>query len=68
MSDRPAKPVPLAAQIRCLERELRLRERVYPRWILAGRLKQQVADAELAAMAAALATLRGLAAQQTTLF
>jgi hypothetical protein len=34
----------------CAERELRLRERVYPRWIEGGRLSQRKADAEIAMM------------------
>jgi hypothetical protein len=44
-------------QIACVRREIALRERVYPRQIAAGKMKQAEADAELARMRAVLATL-----------
>jgi len=50
--------VTLAAQIECVEREIKLRERVYPRWISEGRMTPGKADAELAGMRAVLATVR----------
>jgi hypothetical protein len=53
-------PVPLADQIRCVGRELGLRRRVYPKWIASGRMKQDDADREIAAMEAVLATLKDL--------
>lgn len=40
-------PEDLAA---CAEREVRMRERVYPRWVGAGKLTQARADQELAMM------------------
>jgi hypothetical protein len=56
-----AKPaVSLAGQIAEVERELAMRRAVYPRWVAAGRVKQDAADARVIAMEAVLATLRGL--------
>lgn len=53
----PRPDVPLAEQIWCVRREINMRERVYPRWVLARRMSQHQADRELAAMRAVLATL-----------
>jgi len=36
----------------CAERELKMRERVYPRWTAAGKMTQAKADAEIALMEA----------------
>ena len=36
--------------VACVERELRLRVRVYPRWVLAKRLSQEKAAAEIRLM------------------
>lgn len=52
--------VTLRQQIACAERELKMRIRVYPRWVEAGKMKQADADAEIAAMQAIVATLRTL--------
>lgn len=52
--------VPLAVQIACIEREIKMRRRVYPRWIESLRITQAKADAEIAAMEAVLATLQAL--------
>lgn len=41
----------------CAERELKMRERVYPRWIEQGRMTQQKADAETAMMRAIVEAL-----------
>lgn len=41
-----------------VERELRHRSRVYPRWIDQGRLKLETAHAHMSALQAALGTLR----------
>lgn len=54
----------LAAQIRCIERELALRKRVYPRLLKNGTLTQHMAAHELLTMEAVLATLQALRAQQ----
>jgi hypothetical protein len=59
--DAPAA-VSLPRQVECLEREVRVRERTYPRWVAGGRMSQARADEELAAMRAALDTLCLLAA------
>jgi hypothetical protein len=55
----PGSPpaVSLTRQVECLERELRMRERTYPRWVAAGKMSQSKADEELAAMQAALDTV-----------
>lgn len=34
----------------CIGRELGLRKRVYPKWVVAGRMKQEIADKEIATM------------------
>lgn len=44
-------------QVACVERELRMRRRVYPRWVEAGRMTQAKADAEIRTMEAVLATV-----------
>jgi hypothetical protein len=49
--------ISLTEQITCLRREIGYRERVYPRWCSQGKMKQDKADYEVAAMKAALATL-----------
>lgn len=54
-------PIPMTAQIACVEREIGYRERCYPRWVTEGRMKEDKADAELAAMRAVLATLKAVA-------
>ncbi len=52
-----APSIPLEAQLACVYRETALRERVYPRWVAAGRMTQAKADAEIAAMKAVERTL-----------
>jgi hypothetical protein len=47
-------------QIACVERELALRRRVYPRWVKTGKFNQVRADFEIDAMAAVLETLKSL--------
>lgn len=39
----------------CIERELKMRRRVYPRWVQDGRMSQAKADEEIAVMEAILA-------------
>lgn len=53
-------PIPLTEQIKCVEREISMRERVYPAWVQANRMTQRKADDEIAAMRAVLETLRGV--------
>lgn len=40
-----ALPVPLASQIAEVEREIKQRERVYPRWVEAGKMPKATAEA-----------------------
>jgi hypothetical protein len=47
-------------QIACVEREIKLRERTYPRWIFNKRMSERTASYELDTMRAVLDTLRGL--------
>ncbi len=53
-------PVSLADQLACCEREVKMRERVYPGWVERGRMTPQKAAAELHAMRSVVATLRQL--------
>ncbi|MBU8540236.1 hypothetical protein [Falsiroseomonas tokyonensis] len=62
---RAGEKVPLAQQIACVERELRLRRSAYPRWVAAGRMTEEKAAAETWQMQAVLDTLRGLAGTPT---
>lgn len=50
--------ISLTEQIECVERELGLRKRVYPRRVGDGKMTQSLADKEIARMEAVLATLR----------
>ncbi len=56
--------VSLAEQIASVEREIRMRERVYPRWVEQRRMMEKTAEHEIACMHAVLATLRRVAAEQ----
>jgi hypothetical protein len=47
----------LEEQIAAVRRELALRKAVYPKWVMNGRIKQETADQELAAMQAVHDTL-----------
>lgn len=38
--------------IACVDRELRMRAEVYPRWVKAGKLQQEMADRQMLAMRA----------------
>lgn len=49
--------VPYALQIECIDRELKLRRRVYPRRVEGGQMTQELADRELARMEAVKRTL-----------
>jgi hypothetical protein len=50
--------VSLTEQVAAVEREIKMRQRVYPRWVEGGRMTQQKADAEIRAMEAVLATVQ----------
>ena len=44
----------------CVEREIRMRERVYPRWVQNGKMSQNKADTEIACMKAVLRRLSSI--------
>lgn len=50
--------IPIAEQIACVERELRYRERVYPRLVENGRLSINASRLELLRMESVLETLK----------
>ena len=52
----------LDQQITCVARELKKREQVYPRWVSLGKMKPELAEYELEAIKAVLATLIGIQA------
>ena len=58
--------VSLERQIECVEREIRMRARVYPRWVKAGKLNADAAQEESAAMQAVLQTLLQLRRRMPT--
>lgn len=47
-------------QIACVKREIAMRERVYPKWIAAGRMKAEMAEREIDTMRGVLETLEGV--------
>lgn len=47
-------------QIACVEREIKMREHVYPRFVGQGKMAQEKADREIATMRAVLESLRFL--------
>jgi hypothetical protein len=49
-------------QLKCVEREIGMRKRVYPRWVEGGRMTQVKADSEMKSMEAVADTLRGIQA------
>ena len=61
------EPISVEQQIAAVQREIRMREHVYPRRISAGKMTQKLADRELAAMRAVLATLEALPKPQGAL-
>ena len=50
--------ITIEEQIACIERELGMRVKLYPRWVKGGKLTQAAADEELARMRAVLLTLQ----------
>jgi hypothetical protein len=52
--------VPIDEQVKCVEREIGMRERVYGRWVSDKRMTQKKADQEIEAMRAVLETLRNI--------
>jgi hypothetical protein len=55
--------VTLVAKIASLKREIAMRERVYPGWVRAGRMKQDAADREIRIMRAILKDMLIIRAQ-----
>lgn len=58
--DAVASPVTLGEQVGCIERELRMRSRVYSRMVSEKKMTQALADRELRQMRAVLDTLINL--------
>lgn len=52
--------VSLADQIACVEREITMRQRVYPNWVTRGRMTESNARKEIQRMQAVLETLQTL--------
>jgi hypothetical protein len=57
----------LEEMIECARREVRMRRRVYPRWVADGRMTQAAADREIASMEAIADRLCGQAATMAAL-
>jgi hypothetical protein len=53
--------VPYVEQLRCVRREIAMRERVYPRWVADRKMTQQKADFELTVMRAVADTIKPMA-------
>lgn len=60
LQTRDPSTVDLPAQLKCAQRELKIRRDVYPTWVRAGRMNVFKAEDEMAAMAAIVRTLQGL--------
>lgn len=56
----PDAEVPLPAQIKGIEREIKLRKRVYARRVSQGRMSQVFADQQIRLMESVLKTLKQL--------
>jgi hypothetical protein len=54
-------------QIKAVEREISMRRRVYPKWIISGRMSQEKAVKEVKAMEAVLETLKEVQKQSRLL-
>jgi len=57
-ADKLLAPFALKNQVAELQRERAMRARLYPGWVDAGRLKRDVADAQLATLGRAIETLQ----------
>lgn len=53
--------IPIENQIQCVAREIKMRERCYPRWVRQGRMSESDAQRELERMRAVLHTLQEVA-------
>ena len=56
----PQAEIPLEAQIKCVDREITFRRRVYARRVSMGRMSEVFADQQIALMKAVLKTLKDL--------
>lgn len=56
----PKAEIPLESQIKCVEREIKFRKRVYARRISLGKMSEVFADQQIKLMTAVLATLTEL--------
>ena len=56
----PKAEIPLEAQIKCVEREITFRKRVYARRVSIGRMSEVFADQQITLMMAVLKTLMEL--------
>lgn len=56
--------VPIEQQLACVEREIRMRERVYTRWVGQGKMSPETCDDEIVKMRAVRNTIANLAAGQ----
>lgn len=59
--------VSFAEQLACVERELGMRRKVYPRRVTDGRMSQHKAVEEIRTLEAVADTLRGLVSQERLL-
>lgn len=53
-----SQPISIDEQMKCVQREIRMRENVYPKWVAAGKMSPAKAESELAMMKAVLETLK----------
>lgn len=59
--------ISLNQQIEEIERELKMRRSVYPRWVSAGKLRRGEAEYQIARMEAAKATLEWMRDNETAI-
>jgi hypothetical protein len=62
-----AAMAPLSDLVACVDRELKMRRQVYPRWVAQGKLTEALAARELAMMGAVRARLVRAEAEHTVL-
>lgn len=65
VTEHDAEGVALEEQIQCVQREIAMRRRTYPRWIAAGKLAEANADLEERRMRAVLRTLLQVRGENT---
>lgn len=51
--------ITIEQQIKCVAREIKMRESVYPKWVASHKMSQDAADNQIACMKAVLETLKG---------